>query len=124
MAPSNSLNGTAGVSSTSEPISETAESMISYGPIGRENQFKQTKISSEEKVKVHQSYSRENDKRKKFMRDNFSKDEKEQLKKDDKKEREKCVITLPKKQRNIKKTRITKEKKQNVITSMAVKKNS
>ena len=73
--------------------------MISYGPIGRENQFKQTKISSEEKVKVHQSYSRENDKRKKFMRDNFSKDEKEQLKKDDKKEREKCVITSRKKKK-------------------------
>ena len=69
IAPPNSLNGTAGVSSTSEPISETAETMIgqsvllelekqskiSYGPAERESQFKQSKISSEEKVKVHKS---------------------------------------------------------------------
>ena len=42
--------------------------------------------------------SRENDKkRKKFMRDNFGEDEKEQLKKDHKKEKEKCVITWKKK---------------------------
>ena len=61
----NSLNGTAGVSSTYEVISETAETIIqqsilqelekteneiSHGP-GRENQFKQSEISSEEKVK-------------------------------------------------------------------------
>ena len=54
VAPSNSLNGIAGVSSTSEPISE-AESMISYEPIERENQLKQTNISNEQKAKVHQS---------------------------------------------------------------------
>ena len=44
--------------------------------------------------------SRESDKkRKKFMHDNFGKDEKDQLKKDDKKEREKCVITSRKKKK-------------------------
>ena len=32
-----------------------AESEISYGPAERENQFKQSKIYSEEKVKVHKS---------------------------------------------------------------------
>ena len=31
------------------------QSEISYGPAERENQFKQSKISSEEKVKIHQS---------------------------------------------------------------------
>ena len=76
------------------------------------------------KPKFTNRSSRENDKRKNFMRDNFSKDEKEQLKNDDKKEREKCVITSPKKQRNIHKKRIAKEKKQNVITSTTVKINS
>ena len=55
VAPSNSLKGIAGVSSTSEPISEAAESMISYEPIERENQLKQTNISNEQKAKVHQS---------------------------------------------------------------------
>ena len=68
MAPPNSLNGTAGVSSTSELISETPETMIRQSVLlelgkqraklamdqkKREKQFKQSKISSEEKVKVH-----------------------------------------------------------------------
>ena len=62
----NSLNGTAGVSSTYEVISEKAETVIqqsilqelekteseiTHGPGGRENQFEQSEISSEEKVK-------------------------------------------------------------------------
>ena len=64
-----SLNGIAGVIFTSELASETAETMIRqtvllelekqskiiYGPAERENQFQQSKISSEEKVKVHKS---------------------------------------------------------------------
>ena len=55
--------------------------------------------------------SREGDKkRKKFMSDDFGEDEKEQLKKVDKKERKKCVITWRKKKKNIKKKRIIKEK--------------
>ena len=69
VAPLNSLNGTTGVSSTSELISETTEAMIrqsvflelekqrkiSYGSAERENQFEQSKISSEKKIKVHKS---------------------------------------------------------------------
>ena len=70
VAPPNSSNGTAGVSSTSELISETAKSMtqkqsvlleleskskISYAPAEREKQFKKSKIFSEKKVKVHKS---------------------------------------------------------------------
>ena len=49
-----------------------------------------SKVKSPVKRKSQLTYcsSRENDKkRKKFMRDNFGEDEKEQLKKDDKKER-------------------------------------
>ena len=67
VAPLNSLSSTAAVSSTSELISEITganksrisssrtgktESEISYGLGERENQFKQSSISSDEKVKV------------------------------------------------------------------------
>ena len=67
VAPLNSLISTAAVSSTSELISEITganksrisssrtgktESEISYGLGERENQFKQSSISSDEKVKV------------------------------------------------------------------------
>ena len=66
--------------------------------------------------------SRENDKkRKKFMRDNFGEDEKEQLKKDHKKGKREICDNLEEKKMNIQKKRITKEKKQNVITSMIMK---
>ena len=68
VAPPNSLNGTTGVSSTFELISKTAESMIQQSILlelekqkaklamdqQKENQFKKSKISSEEKVKFHQ----------------------------------------------------------------------
>ena len=46
LARPNSLNGIAEVSSTSE--------LISYGKAERENQFKESKISSEEKVEVRE----------------------------------------------------------------------
>ena len=46
LAAPNSLNDTAEVSSTSE--------LISYGKAERENQFKESKISSEEKVEVQE----------------------------------------------------------------------
>ena len=99
----NSLNVTAGVSSTSELISETAESVIRQSVLLELEKQKvklamdqQNKKTSSSKVKspvkrksqLTNCSSRENDKkRKKFMRDNFGEDEKEQLKKDDKKER-------------------------------------
>ena len=46
LAGPDSLNGIAEVSSTSE--------LISYGKAERENQFKESKISSEEKVEVRE----------------------------------------------------------------------
>ena len=100
-APPNSLNGTARVSPTSELISEIAESMIRQSVLLELEKQKaklvmdqQNKKTSSIKVKsplkrksqFTNRSSRENDKkRKKFMRDNFGEDEKEQLKKDDKK---------------------------------------
>ena len=82
-------------------------SVIINGPAERENQFKQNKISSEEKVKFTSCTSRENEKKsKKFMRDNFGADEEEQLKIDDKNKNKKKQ----------KKTKKTKKKK------MAIKK--
>ena len=99
----NSLNVTAGVSSTSELISETAESVIRQSvllelekqkaKLAMDQQDKKTSSSKvkspvKRKSQLTNCSSRENDKkRKKFMRDNFGEDEKEQLKKDDKKER-------------------------------------
>ena len=97
----NSLNVTAGVSSTSELISETAESVIRQSVLLELEKQKaklamdqQNKKTSSSKVKspvkrksqLTNCSSRENDKkRKKFMRDNFGEDEKEQFKKGDKK---------------------------------------
>ena len=68
--------------------------------------------------------SRENDKRKKFMRNNFGDDEKEHLKKDGKKRKREMRDNLEEEKKNIKKKRITKEEKQNVINWMILKKNS
>ena len=101
LAPPNSLNGTAGVSSTSELILETAESIIRQSvPLELEKQ-KAKSAMNQQKEKINSSNvkflvkrkakftnrsSRENyKKRKKFMRDNFDEDQKQQLKKDDKK---------------------------------------
>ena len=76
------------------------ESEISYGPAVRENQFKQNKISSEEKVKFTISSSREIDKkRKKFLHDNFGGDEKEQLKRDDIKRKKQMRDNLEKEEK-------------------------
>ena len=97
VAPPNSLNGTAGVSSTSELISETAETMIQQSVL-QELEKQKTKLATDQQKdktnsnKVKSSVkrkseftnrsSKENDKkRSKFMRDDFGEDEKEQLKK-------------------------------------------
>ena len=100
-APPNSLNGTAGVISTSGIISETAETMIRQSVL-QELEKRKTKLAmGQQKEKTNSSKvkspakrkskftnhsSRENDeKRKKCMHDDFGEDEKEQLKKDDRK---------------------------------------
>ena len=57
------------------------------------------------------------------MCDNFGEDEKEQLKKDDKKGKREMCDNLEEKKMNIQKKRITKETKQNVITPMIMKNN-
>ena len=97
VAPADSLNGTAGVSSTSELISETAETMNQQSVL-QEVEKQKTKLPMDQqkektisnkikspvkrKSKFTDRISRENDeKRKKFMRDNFGEDKKEQLKK-------------------------------------------
>ena len=91
------LNGTAGVSSTSELISETAETMIQQSVL-QELEKQKTKLATDQQkdktnsnkvkspVKRKSEFtnrsSKENDKkRSKFMRDDFGEDEKEQLKK-------------------------------------------
>ena len=97
VAPPNSLNGTAGVSCTSELISETAESMIRQSVVLELEKQKVKLAMDQQKEKTNSNKvispvkrkskftnwsSREKDKkRKKFMRDSFGKDEKEQLKK-------------------------------------------
>ena len=77
----------------------------------RENKANSNKAKSpvKRKSKLTNCGSRENQKRKKFLCDNFDEDEKEQLKKVDKK-RTKCVITQRRKKKNIHKKRITKKK--------------
>ena len=92
---------TAGVSSTFELISETAETVIRQSALlelekqkaklamdQQKQKTNSTRVKSplKRKSKFRNRNSRENDeKRKKFMRDNFGEDEKEELKKVDKK---------------------------------------
>ena len=78
----------------------------------RENKANSNKAKSpvKRKSKFTNCGSRENQKRKKFLCDNFDEDEKEQLKKVDKK-RTKCVITQRRKKKNIHKKRIKKKGK-------------
>ena len=104
VAPSNSLNGTAGDSSTSEPISEVAETMIRQSVLLELEKQKPKLAMDQQKEKINSNKvkspvkrkskftnrgSRENNKkRKKFMRHNFGEDANEQLKKADKKNKE------------------------------------
>ena len=137
VAPPISLNGTTGVSSTSELISETAETMIRQSvllelekqkaKLAMDQQKEKTnsnKVKSpvKRKPKFTNRCSKENDKkRKKFIRDNFDEDEKEQLKKVDK-NRKKEVCDNFEEKKNIQKKRITKAKKKSMITLMKIKK--
>ena len=114
VAPPNSLNGPAGVSSTSELISGTAETMIRQFVL-QELEKQKSKLAVDQKKEETNSNKvrspmkrkskltnrsfRENYKRvKKFMRDN-----------------------LRKKKKNIQEKWITIERKQNVITLMIIK---
>ena len=126
VAQPNSLNSTAQVSSTSELISEIAEtiisqfvlqelekteSKISYGPTERENQFKQSKISSEEEVFVALEIMIRRG-RSSCVITLVKMKKKKQLKKNmTEKERKKCVITSRNKKKNIKKKEDNKRKK-------------
>ena len=107
VAPPNSLNGTPGVSSTSELISGTTDSMIPQSVLmelekqkaksamdQQEEKTNSSKVKSPaRKSKSTNGSSRENNKkRKKFMCDNFGEDEKEQLKKDHKKRKREISV--------------------------------
>ena len=67
------------------------ESEISYGPAEGDHQF--CKVKSLLKRKSRENYK----KMKKFMRDNFGEDEKEQFKKDDRKRKKKMCDNFDKK---------------------------
>ena len=138
VAPPISLNGTTGVSSTSELISETAETMIRQSvllelekqkaKLAMDQQKEKTnsnKVKSPVKRKpkfTNRRSSKENDKkRKKFIRDNFDEDEKEQLKKVDKNRKKEMCDNFEEK-KNIQKKRITKAKKKSMITLIKIKK--
>ena len=92
----------------------------------RENKANSNKAKSpvKRKSKFRNCGSRENQKRKMFLCDNFDGDEKEQLKKVDKKIT-KCVITQRKKKKEYsQKEDNKKKKKDSMITLTIIKKNS
>ena len=88
VAPPNSLNGTVGVSSTSELISETAETMFRQLAVDQEKEESNSnKVRSpmKRKSKFTNQRFRENDRRKKFMWDNLKEEKKEYSRKMDNK---------------------------------------
>ena len=118
--------GTGGVGSTSELISETAESIIRRCVV-LELEKQNAKLAMDQQkekinsIKVKSSVKRQSNfanrtsrengkKRKKLMRDNFGEDEKEQLKKDDQKRKKEMPDYLDEEKKEYSKKRITKEK--------------
>ena len=105
VAPPNSLNGTAGVSSTSELILETAETMIRQSVLQELEKQKANLAVDQEKEETNSNKVRsplkgkskftnhsfrENDKRrKKFMRDNLEEEKKNSRKMDNKRKKAK-----------------------------------
>ena len=105
VAPPNSLNGTAGVSSTSELILETAETMIRQSVLQKLEKQKANLAVDQEKKETNSSKVRsplkrkskftnhsfrENDKRmKKFMHDNIEEEKKNSRKMDNKRKKAK-----------------------------------
>ena len=113
--------------SIDEEISLQGNRMVVSGIIYHEREqtsSNKAKSPVKRKSKFTNCGSRENQKRKMFLCDNFDGDEKEQLKKVDKKIT-KCVITQRKKKKEYsQKEDNKKKKKDSMITLTIIKKNS